>query len=96
MKKKEKQEKPEDMIFNPKYSMKKNYAVYTTIFIVGLFLITTFISIGFAALNQNLNVSGQIEYTKRNVTASNVSYDNSFSGVSCSTVQCMIDYLATH
>ena len=42
--------------------MKKYYNFYITIFIVLLCFITTLISVGFSVLNQNLSVSGDIEY----------------------------------
>ncbi len=75
-------------------TFKNNSKFFTSVFITGLFLMTTLISVGFAALNQNLNISGQIDYEKLDVWASNVSYDNTNTGVNCSTVQCMLDCLA--
>ena len=45
-----------------KYSIKKHYKLYITVFIAGLLFVTTLISVGFSALNQNLNISGDIEY----------------------------------
>ena len=74
--------------------IKKNYKKYISIFIVGLFMMTTFISVGYAALNQNLNIAGLLDYEKHTVWANNLSYDNLNSGVYCSTAQCMIDCLA--
>ena len=75
-------------------SLRKNGKFYTTIFIAGLFILTTLISVGFAALNQNLNIAGQLEYEKHEVWAENLGYDGSNSGVYCDTAQCMIDCLA--
>ena len=43
-------------------NLQKKTKKYITIFIGGLFLLTTLISVGFSALNDNLNVSGNIEY----------------------------------
>ena len=42
--------------------MKKKTKKYISIFIGGLFLLTTLISVGFGALNNNLNISSDVEY----------------------------------
>ena len=75
-------------------TLKKNYKFYTTVFLAGLAFLTTLISVGFAALNQNLNIAGQLEYEKHEVWAENLGYDGSNTGVNCDTAQCMIDCLA--
>ena len=75
-------------------TLKKNAKFYTTVFIAGLVFLTTLTSVGFAALNQNLNIAGQLEYEKHEVWAENLSYDNSNTGVNCDTAQCMLDCLA--
>ena len=75
-------------------TLKKNAKFYTTVFIAGLVFLTTLTSVGFAALNQNLNIAGQLEYEKHEVWAENLGYDNTNTGVHCSTAQCMIDCLA--
>lgn len=48
-----------------------NYKFYVTLSLTILGLLTTLVSVGFAALNQNLNVSGDIDYEKD----SNLLYD---------------------
>ncbi len=48
--------------------MKKNYKRYITKFLLLLIIITTFISVGFCALNQNLNISSDIDYEEYNNT----------------------------
>ena len=75
-------------------SLKKNAKFYTTVFLAGLAFLTTLTSVGFAALNQNLNIAGQLEYEKHEVWAENLSYDNTNTGVNCDTAQCMLDCLA--
>ncbi len=75
-------------------SLKKNAKFYTTVFLAGLVFLTTLTSVGFAALNQNLNIAGQLEYEKHEVWAENLSYDNTNTGVNCDTAQCMLDCLA--
>ncbi len=80
-------------MFNDKVSLKNNYKFYTTVFIAGLFLMTTIISIGYGALNQDLNIAGKLEYEKLKVKASEVSYDNTSSGSSSTTAQQAIDDL---
>ena len=75
-------------------TLKKNAKFYTTVFIAGLVFLTILTSVGFAALNQNLNIAGQLEYEKHEVWAENLGYDGSNSGVYCDTAQCMIDCLA--
>ena len=75
-------------------SLKKNAKFYTTVFLAGLVFLTTLTSVGFAALNQNLNIAGQLEYEKYEVWAENLSYDNTNTGVHCDTAQCMLDCLA--
>ncbi len=42
--------------------LRKKYKFFITIFLVCLFLLTTLISVGFSALNQDLSISGDIEY----------------------------------
>ena len=46
--------------------MRKHYKLCITIFIGGLFLLTTLISVGFSALNKNLNISSDIDYEYNN------------------------------
>ncbi len=60
---------------------------------MGLFMITVFISVGYAALNQNLSIAGALDYEKLSLWAINLGYDNSNTGTTCTTVQCMIDCL---
>ena len=93
MKKEKKSEKTEDMIFNPKYSLKKNYKFYVTVIISALFIATTLISVGFGALNKNLSITGELEYEKLNVQADNVSYNNAASGTTATNVQEALDEL---
>ena len=42
--------------------MDKHYKISISLFIVILCIITTLISVGFSALNKNLNISGDVEY----------------------------------
>ena len=42
--------------------MRHNPKLYITCFITGLLFLTTLISVGFGALNQNLSVAGELEY----------------------------------
>ena len=44
--------------------LSKNYKFFVTVFIAGLCILTTLISVGFGALNQNLNIAGDIEYVQ--------------------------------
>ena len=44
--------------------LRKNYQFYTTVIISMLCMITTLISVGFGALNKNLNIAGDVEYVK--------------------------------
>ena len=44
--------------------MKNNYKFYITVFISMLLCITTLTSVGFGALNQNLNIAGDVEYVQ--------------------------------
>ena len=44
--------------------LSKNYKFFITVFITGLLMLTTLISVGFGALNQNLNIAGDVEYTE--------------------------------
>ncbi len=48
--------------------VKNNYKYFITLFITILCFITTLISVGFSALNQNLNISGDIDYEEDNNT----------------------------
>ena len=52
--------------------MKKHYKFYITLFIIMLSFITTLISVGFSALNQNLNISGEVDYELNSPTLYNV------------------------
>ena len=52
--------------------MKKHSKRYITIFIGTLFLLTTLVSVGFSALNQNLNISSDVEYETHSSTLYNV------------------------
>ena len=45
-------------------TVSKYYKFYITVFITVLCFITTLISVGFGALNQNLNIAGDINYTE--------------------------------
>ena len=74
-------------MFKQKYNMKKNPKFYTTLFIAMLFVMTSIISIGYGALNQNLSIAGELEFEKRKVRAYNLSYDNSTSGLPADNVQ---------
>lgn len=42
--------------------LSKNYKFFITVFIAGLCLLTTLISVGFGALNQDIKISGTVEY----------------------------------
>ena len=52
--------------------MKKHYKFYITLFIIMLSFIITLISVGFSALNQNLNISGEVDYELNSPTLYNV------------------------
>ncbi len=52
--------------------MKKHYKLYITLFIIMLSFITTLISVGFSALNQSLNISGDVDYEINSPTLYNV------------------------
>ena len=52
--------------------MKNNYKISITLFIIILCCITTLISVGFSALNQNLNISGEVDYELNSPTLYNV------------------------
>ena len=54
------------------YKDKKHYNFFITTTIVILFLLTTLLSVGFSALNQDLSVSGDIDYQKYSPTLYNV------------------------
>ena len=41
-----------------------SYKFYITTALAVLLMITTLISVGFGALNQNLNIAGDVEYQK--------------------------------
>ena len=43
-----------------KFTMQKHYKFYITVFISGLLLLTTLSSVGFGALNQDLNIAGDV------------------------------------
>ena len=47
-----------------KYGLTKKAKYYITVFIACLFGLTTLISVGFGALNQNLNIASDVEYIK--------------------------------
>ena len=47
-----------------KFSMKKHYKSYITIFLAILMMITTLLSVGFGALNQNMSIAGDVKYDK--------------------------------
>ncbi len=53
-----------------------------------------FLGVGYSYLSANLDIIGDVLIKKRVVTAENLSYDNSNTGINCSTAQCMIDCLA--
>ena len=75
-------------------SLKKEYKFYITLFLVCLFLLTAFVSIGYSALNKDIQVSGEINYEKYEVWAENVSYDNSITHLNCTDTQCVVDCIA--
>ncbi len=75
-------------------TLKKEYKFFITLFLVCLFFMTAFISIGYSALNKTIQVSGDIDYTKYEVWADNVSYDNSITHTNCTTTQCLVDCIA--
>ncbi len=50
----------------------KRYKIYITTAIVVLLLITTLVSVGFGALNQNLNIAGDVKYDEYNNILYNV------------------------
>lgn len=75
-------------------SFKKKYKFFITVFLVGLCAITTFITIGYSALNKSIQISGDIDYTKYEVWAENLSFDTSVTNVNCDTAQCMLDCIA--
>ena len=52
--------------------MKNNYKISITLFIIMLCCITTLISVGFSALNKNLNIAGDIDYEINAPTLYNV------------------------
>ena len=52
--------------------MKNNNKNLITLFIVILCCITTLISVGFSALNQNLNISGDVDYEEDDKVLYNV------------------------
>ena len=53
-----------------------------------------FMTIGFATINANLGIIGNINLKKFSVFAKNLSYDNTNTGIGCSNAQCMLDYLS--
>lgn len=75
-------------------SFKKEYKFFITVFLVGLCAITTFITVGYSALNKSIQISGDIDYTKYEVWAENLSFDTSVTNVNCDTAQCMLDCIA--
>lgn len=80
-------------MFNRK-TFKNNYKFFITVFLIGIFFLTSFVSIGYSALNKDIKVSGDIDYTKYEVWAENLSYDNTDTGINCTTAQCMLDCIA--
>ena len=46
------------------HKSKKNYKYYITITIATLFMLTTLISVGFGALNNDMSIAGDIEFTQ--------------------------------
>ncbi|MBQ6477266.1 MAG: hypothetical protein IJI43_02390 [Bacilli bacterium] len=46
------------------HKLNNNPKCFITIFIIGLFIITTLISVGFSALNKDINISGDIDYIR--------------------------------
>lgn len=64
-----------------------------TILLLIIFVLLFGVSIGYSALSQVLNISGSTAYS-HNVNASNLSYDNSSSGLSATTAQDAIDWLS--
>ena len=81
-------------MFDDKRSIKNNYKFFITVFIVTLVAITSFVSIGYSALNKDITVSGEVTFDKHEVWAENLSYDNTITGVNCSDAQCMLDCIA--
>lgn len=75
-------------------NFKNDYKFFITVFFSALLVITTFISIGYSALNQDVQVSGDINYDKYEVWAENLSFDSTVTGVNCDTAQCMLDCIA--
>ena len=69
---------------------KKRIAIANAFFALILFL-----GVGYSVLDANLNVIGNILLKKIIVTAENLSYDNTNTGVECTTAQCMIDNINT-
>lgn len=65
-----------------------------TILLLIMFVLLFGVSIGYSALSQVLNISGSTTYS-HHVNASNLSYDNSSSGLSATTAQAAIDELAS-
>ncbi len=45
-------------------SLSKNYKFFITVFIAELCTLTTLISVGFGALNQDIKIAGTVEYRK--------------------------------
>lgn len=66
-----------------------------TILLLIMFVLLFGVSIGYSALSQALNISGSTTYS-HHVNASNLSYDNSSSGLSATTAQAAIDELASY
>ena len=56
-------------------------------------ILILFMTIGFATINANLGILGNINLKKFSVFAKNLSYDNTNTGIDCSDAQCMLDYL---
>ncbi len=74
--------------------IKKSYKFYITVFIIVLLVITTFLSIGYSALNQDIQVSGDVKFDKYEVWAENLSYDKSTTNINCPDAQCMLDCIS--
>ncbi len=75
-------------------TLKSNYKYFITLFFTGLLAITFVISIGYSALNQSVQVSGDIKYDKYEVWAENLSYDSSVTHINCPDAQCMLDCIS--
>jgi hypothetical protein len=82
------------MVMDNKKTFRRNSKYFITLFFVGLFAVTAFISIGYSALNKSIQVSGDINYDKYEVWAENLSFDSSVTHVNCTDAQCMLDCIS--